>query len=107
MFLIYWMIRSEVVDVVKNAAWLVQFIREQASGLIQPFVHLGKVRSVNPLRVRLLDVELDAAFLLVEDGLNQQLQQTPSPISVGDDVVLLPIDDGRKFIVTCKVVNPT
>ncbi|WP_438445913.1 DUF2577 family protein [Gorillibacterium sp. sgz5001074] len=107
-----------------DAAWLVQFIREQVVAMQQPMIHLAKVSATAPLRIKLGNVELGSPFLMAPpdllaatksyqatmttetgniSGTLTATQTEPEPLANGDTVLVFSV--GERFIVMGKVVD--
>lgn len=124
-----------------------EHFRDQARGLIPSYYRIGKILSVNPLRVRAAGMDLDKDDLRIAQhlipggtealkkqngwgvksvlprtsffgtckcGLSsgdavvvrpEEIVQGAVPLSVGDDVLLIPSDDGQIYFLVEKMVE--
>lgn len=76
---------------------ILNIIRNQASGQIPVTFRFGTVVSSAPLKIDVSDTTQTGEDLLKNAAIGE--------LHSGDSVLLVPIDDGQKFIVLCKVVG--
>jgi hypothetical protein len=109
---------------VSDAAWLIQFIREQVRSVSEPAVYLAKVKSVSPLKIKMGSVELGAPFIMAIpyllpgthtydatldsggssiSGVLRASLTDPGPLAEKDTVLV--VAAGGRYIVVSKVVD--
>jgi len=76
---------------------LVNVIRDDNKRQIPAYYRLGTVLSVNPLIIDVAGNSQDKDELLKNELI--------SNLEVGDNVLLMPIEDEQKYIILCKVVS--
>ena len=117
-----------------------EHFRDQARGLIPSYYRIGKILSVNPLRVRAAGMDLDKDDLRIAQHLMkkqndwgvksvlptktfygrcscglysgdaqvtrpEEIVQGVVPLAAGDDVLLIPSDDGQIYYLVDKMVG--
>lgn len=76
---------------------LVQSIREDNKSFMPAYYRLGTVSSVSPLRIDVAGNIQDNDSLLMNASI--------SSFDIGDQLLLIPIEDEQRYIIVCKVVN--
>lgn len=76
---------------------LVKKLREDAANRTPAFLRFGKVTSVNPLKVEVSGT--------VQEKTNLLKDQRIASFEIGDNLLLLPIEEDQRFIIICKAVE--
>jgi hypothetical protein len=89
----------------QNAAWLVQFIRDEAAKAQQSVLSLAVVTSVEPFRIKLSGVELGSPFLSVSSGLLEAVGVDDPRVNPGDTVLVAALSGQQHYVALTKVVS--
>lgn len=89
----------------QSAAWLVQFIRDEAAKAQQPALSLAVVTSVEPFRIKLSGVELGSPFLSTGAGLLEAAGGDASRVNPGDTVLVAALSGQQHYVALTKVVS--
>jgi hypothetical protein len=95
----------ERVKQMPSAAWLVQFIRDEAAKAQPTALSLALVSSVNPLRIRLSGVELGTPFLSASPELLAATTGEAPQVKPGDTVLVGVLSAQQHYVAISKVVS--
>lgn len=89
----------------QSAAWLVNFIRNEAVKARPSGIFLAELVSGSPFRIRLSGVELGEPFLLVTPALLAAATGSEPEVKPGDTLLVLGLDNQQQYVAISKVVK--
>ncbi|RAU93213.1 hypothetical protein [Paenibacillus sp. YN15] len=89
----------------QSAAWLVNFIRNEAAKACPSGIFLAELVSGSPFRIRLSGVELGNPFLLVTPALLAAASGNEPEVKPGDMILVLGLDNQQQYVAVSKVVK--
>ncbi len=89
----------------QSAAWLVNFIRNEAVKARPSGIFLAELASGEPFRIRLSGVELGSPFVLAAPDLLSAASGDEPTVRPGDTILVLGLDNQQQYIAVSKVVK--
>lgn len=89
----------------QSAAWLVNFIRNEAVKARPSGIFLAELVCGEPFRIRLSGVELGSPFLLVAADLRAAASGDEPEVKPGDTILVLGLDNQQQYVAMSKVVK--